>query len=325
MPASNILHVLVPGDNVSPFDLTMAVDAGYDLVLPYTGVGTGDVAALVQDAIFSRPPKRYASTGVLIAGRDVNLATEMMDVARGALVPPFEVALYADPNGAYSTAAALVAMVEQTLEARAGAGLAGRRVAVLGTGPVGLCTAVLTARHGAKPMLCQLTEYDDVNESVRFCEHFGVVVPWVSAQSRSGRISAIENAEVIVTAAKAGVQVLTREIMSHAQNVIVAADLNAVPPTGIEGIQVMDRDVPVENGEAMFFGLGALAIGDIKYKLQKNLFRRMLNPEQPSAVLDFMSAYDLAAEMLELGNRIADRAPGAGNATGEAEAAGGAG
>ncbi len=315
MTDKRILHVVVPGTNVSPFDLTMAIDAGFDLVMPYTGVAAEGIVPLVQDAIFSRPPRRFASTGVLIAGHDVNVATRMLTLARGAMVPPFEVALYADPNGAYSTAAALVALLEQTLESRTGHGLAGRRVAVMGTGPVGLCTAVLTAQLGAKPMLCQLTAYDDVNASVRFCEHYGVVVPWVSAQSTSGRISAVEQAEVLVSAAKAGIRVITRDVLRHAGELVVAADLNAVPPSGIEGVQGLDRDVPVENGEEVFFGLGALAIGDVKYRLQRRLFQRMLDREQPAAVLDFLSAYDVALEMLERAK------PGAADAaaTGEGE------
>ncbi len=304
MTDQRILHVLVPGEQVSPFDLTMALDAGYDTVLPYTGVGADEVVGLVQDSIFCRPPKRYASTGMLIAGRDVNLATQMLEMAQGALVPPFEVALYADPNGAYSTAAALVAMIEQTLEERTSSGFKDRKVAIFGTGPVGLCTAVLTAKLGGRPILCQLTEQDDVNSAVRFCEHYGVVVPWVSALSHGGKVSAVEQAGVVVSAAKAGVQTLSKEVLSHGKELVVAADLNAVPPSGIEGIGAMDNNVPMEIGEDMCFAMGALAIGDMKYKLQKNLFRRMIDGNQPAAVIDFMSAYDEATQMLNRRNSL---------------------
>ncbi|MEO0421891.1 MAG: NAD(P)-dependent methylenetetrahydromethanopterin dehydrogenase [Pseudomonadota bacterium] len=304
MTDQRILHVLVPGEQVSPFDLTMALDAGYDNVLPYTNAGADEVVPLVQDAIFCRPPKRFASTGVLIAGHDVNLATQMLELAQGALVPPFQVALYADPNGAYSTAAALVALVEQTLDERDSKGFKDRKVAIFGTGPVGLCTAVLTAKLGAQPILCQLTENDDVNAAVRFCEHYGVVVPWVSAMSQSGKVSAVEHAGVVVTAAKAGVQILSKEVLSNAKELVVAADLNAVPPSGIEGIGAMDNNVPMDVAEDVFFALGALAIGDMKYKLQKNLFRRMIDPNKPAAVIDFMSAYDEATNMLNRQNTL---------------------
>jgi len=58
-----ILHMLTPGTNVSPFDVNMALDAGFNAVIPYTGVTLEEVTALVQDAIFSRGPKGVKHTG----------------------------------------------------------------------------------------------------------------------------------------------------------------------------------------------------------------------------------------------------------------------
>ena len=113
MAKPKILHMFDPRANVSPFDVNMAVDAGYQVVVPYSGTGVDDVTGLVQDAIFSRPPGRYNETGVFIGGHDVNLAVDMLDRARGAMVGPFEVAVMADPNGAYTTSAALVALIEK--------------------------------------------------------------------------------------------------------------------------------------------------------------------------------------------------------------------
>ena len=61
-----ILHMLSPLRHVSPFDVNMAVDAGYQTVVPYTGVELGEVAGLIQDAIFSRGPKGARATGAFI-------------------------------------------------------------------------------------------------------------------------------------------------------------------------------------------------------------------------------------------------------------------
>ncbi|MGZ8943314.1 MAG: hypothetical protein ACXW00_11140 [Methylobacter sp.] len=36
--AQRILYFLTPGDNVSPFDVTLAADAGFDMVVPLTRV-----------------------------------------------------------------------------------------------------------------------------------------------------------------------------------------------------------------------------------------------------------------------------------------------
>ena len=110
-----ILHMLTPGTNVSPFDVNMALDAGYHAVIPYTGVTLEEVTALVQDAIFSRGPKGVKHTGVFIGGRDIGLAADMLKRTRQSMVPPFEVSVFADPSGAFTTAAAMVAAVERQL------------------------------------------------------------------------------------------------------------------------------------------------------------------------------------------------------------------
>ena len=57
MADKNILHMVTPLKHMSPFDVNMALDAGYDAVVTYTGVTLDEVTGLVQDAIFSRPPK----------------------------------------------------------------------------------------------------------------------------------------------------------------------------------------------------------------------------------------------------------------------------
>ena len=57
MADKNILHMVTPLKHMSPFDVNMAVDAGYDAVIPYTNVTLDEITGLVQDAIFSRPPK----------------------------------------------------------------------------------------------------------------------------------------------------------------------------------------------------------------------------------------------------------------------------
>ena len=111
--AQRILYFLTPGENISPFDVTIAADAGFDMVIPFTKVEPMKVAAMIQDAIFCRPPKRFNDTGIFIGGRDVHLATDMFQNAKNAMVGPFEVGVFADPNGAYTTSASIVALVEQ--------------------------------------------------------------------------------------------------------------------------------------------------------------------------------------------------------------------
>ena len=40
----------------------------------------------------------------------------MMDVAKKSMVPPFEISVFPDPAGSFTTAAAMVACTEKTLK-----------------------------------------------------------------------------------------------------------------------------------------------------------------------------------------------------------------
>ena len=112
----SILHFITPLKNVSPFDVNMAADAGFDVVVPYSDVDLKEVAGLVQDAIFSRAPENGSRTAVLIGGREPILAMDMLDAAKAAMVPPyFEISVMADPSGAFTTAAGMIAVVEKHL------------------------------------------------------------------------------------------------------------------------------------------------------------------------------------------------------------------
>ena len=82
--------------------------------------------------------------------------------------------------------------------------------------------------------------------------------------------------------------------MKPAKDLKVVADVNAVPPSGIEGVGVKDNGSPVEGTKAV--GIGALAIGDVKYKTETGLFKQMIAAEKP-VYLDFRDAYTLAQKL----------------------------
>lgn len=295
--AQRILYFLVPGSNISPFDVTLAADAGFDQVIPLTGIQPESVTSIVQDAIFCRPPGRFNDTGIFIGGRDVHMATDMFQSAKKAMVGDFKVGIFADPNGAYTTSGSVVALTERALVERTGTGLAGRTVSVFGTGPVGLCTAVLAAKQGAKAQLCQLTADDDQKVALRFCERYGASVTWVSAVTHREKIGVVTDSDVVICAAKAGVRILDREVLDAAEHLLVAADTNAVPPSGIEGVGVNDRAVSVQVAKSTFLSIGPLAIGNLKYKTEFGLFRTLQTSKEP-ALLDFPQAYEFATAEL---------------------------
>lgn len=294
-----ILHLFTPAPQASPFDVNMAYDAGYDAVVPYTGVTLADVVTLTQDAIFSRGPKRVRRTGIFIGGRDPDLALDMLDAAKKAMVPPFEVSIIADPSGAFTTAAAVVAAVERQLSEKHDAALADRRVLVLGgTGPVGIAAVALAAQEGA---IVELASHTDLARAQacadRIRTRYGFTVRPIFA-SRSALSGLLAAAEVVIATAKAGVEVLPADVLANARALLVAADVNAVPPSGIAGVGVMDNGAPLRgapSGKAV--GIGALAIGNVKYQVEKALLQSMCTADKP-LYLDFRHAFAKARELV---------------------------
>ncbi|MDH5338142.1 MAG: methylenetetrahydromethanopterin dehydrogenase [Rubrivivax sp.] len=295
-----ILHMFSPTRQTSPFDVNMAADAGYQIIVPYNDVGLDGIAALTQDAIFSRGPKGVARTGIFIGGRDALLAADMLERSKAAMVKPFVVSLMADPSGAYTTAAAMVACVEAALKRGHGGGLAGRRVLVFGgTGPVGRVAGVIAAQAGAEVQLSSRNGIDVAEEAARVTAHrFGTVMHGVSGGDRAAIRASIGAADVVLACAAAGVQVLSAEDLAHARQLKVAADVNAVPPEGIAGVGVMDDAKPLAGTGAV--GIGALAVGNVKYQTQHRLLLKMIQAEKPQ-VLGFPEAFATARDFLAEG------------------------
>jgi methylene-tetrahydromethanopterin dehydrogenase len=292
-----ILHMLSPLRHVSPFDVNMALDAGFGAVVPYTGVELSEITGLVQDAIFSRGPKGVKRTAVFIGGRNAILALDMLDAARKAMVPPFEVSVFADPAGSFTTAAAMVACAEKALKQKFSSGLSERKVVVFGaTGVVGFSSAVIAAREGARVTLVGYDGPARVKELATDAgARFKIDLAHADGSSDPLKVAALKDADVVLAAGKAGVQVLGKAQLQQAPTLKVAADVNAVPPAGIEGLGVHDDGTPLTGTSAV--GIGALAIGNVKYQVEAGLFRKMAEAEKP-LYLDFGHAFQLAREIV---------------------------
>ncbi|MFU0506747.1 NAD(P)-dependent methylenetetrahydromethanopterin dehydrogenase [Pseudaminobacter sp. NGMCC 1.201702] len=296
MARKHILHMLTPLKQMSPFDVNMALDAGFDAVVPYVGVTLGEVTGLVQDAIFSRPPDAGVNTGIFIAGKDVSLALDMFDAAKKAMVPPFEISVFADPAGSFTTAAAMVAKVEKALEKKFSRGLKDARIVVFGaTGVVGFCTAVIAAKEGAKVTLAGHDGAERVGKiAAEIASRFQVDVSPADGSTADKKAVLVQASDVVLSAAKAGIQVLSKAELKDAGNLLVAADVNAVPPAGIEGLAVNADSAALEGMNGV--GIGALAIGNVKYKTEFGLFQKMIGSKKPVA-FDFQDAFSLAREI----------------------------
>src|SRR5207249_3008669 len=100
--------------------------------------------------------------------------------------------------------------------------------------------------------------------------------------------------EAALSAGRAGVRVLSKAQVEAAPNLLVVADVNAVPPSGVEGLEVNANAAPL--GSAGALGIGPLAIGSVKYKTEFGLFQRMMSATKP-VHFDFRDAFALAREL----------------------------
>jgi len=295
MSRSTILHMFTSAPNLSPFDVNMAVDAGWQHCIPYTDLKAAQVADFTQDAIFSRGPKGVKRTGIFVGGRDIHVAIEMLNKAREAMVPPFKVSVFADPSGAFTTAAGMVACVEKHHRLKTGGSLEGKRALVFGgTGPVGMTCAMLAAQAGSDAVIVSHDGLDAAATAAASCNDRYATHLDAADGSSDGKIrELLSGADVVFSAAKAGIQVLNASHLAVADKVHVFCDVNAVPPEGIAGVGVMDDGVVIDATPGGAVGIGALAVGNVKYQTQQALLQKMVESDSP-VYLQYSQALEVA-------------------------------
>ena len=290
-----IMHMITTAKNLSPFDVNMAYDAGWDKCVPYISIETNEVEGLVQDAIFSRPPG-INKTGIFVGGRDPHKAIEMLNICKKSLVPPFTLSGFADPSGAFTTAAGMIAKVENALKNNFDKDFSGQKVVVFGgTGPVGCIAGVLAASAGAEVVIMGRKK-EKCEELAQFCkENYLDSSAVISGAANEEFDSHINQVDVVLASGAAGIQLVSEEQLKVATNLKVAADVNAVPPSGVAGLDAMQDCKELTASSSGALGIGALAIGQVKYQAQSKLLKKMATSEQP-VFLDFNDALELARE-----------------------------
>ncbi len=295
-----ILHMLTTEKNLSPFDVNMAADAGWQHIIPYTSIVEDEVCALIQDAIFSRGPSGVKRTGVFIGGRDLFVALKMLNIARKSMVPPFEISCFADPSGAFTTAAGMIAMAERHLAQSDKSGFGGKKVVVLGgTGPVGAVAGILASKAGADVFLIS-RNMEKAAAMVSRCQELMGPLKMHPGDEMTKQTE-LPTTHIVLAAAAAGVQVMNEAALAAAAQLQVAADVNAVPPLGIAGVEVRHDSEPIVTSTSNAVGIGALAVGNVKYQTQHRLFKKMHISDKP-VYLHFEHACDVARECVREGS-----------------------
>lgn len=272
----------------SVFDQVVAYDAGADDVLSYGGVTEGDVRDLIHGCIFTRGPKDLHNTAVWIGGSNMSAGEQLLAMAQDSMFDPLRVSVMLDSNGSNTTAVAAVVRIEQSL-----GNLSGRKVVILaGTGPVGQRAAGLLARDGARVTITSRKPEQGEKARQFINARFNVQVEALTLAEPSKLPEVLDGAEVLLNSGPAGVQMVPQPAWTAVKTLKIAVDLNAVPPLGIEGVEVNDAGAK-RDGVVVY---GAFGVGNFKTKLHKACVSRLFT--RNDLVLDAEAIADVAREMV---------------------------
>jgi hypothetical protein len=267
----------------SVFDRVVAYDGGADEIMSCSGVTEETVRDLVHGTIFTRGPKDLHNTAIFIGGTDMAAGERLLKVVRETFFGPMRVSVMLDSNGSNTTAVAAVVKLQQAGDVRDR-----RAVVTAATGPVGMRAAGLLAQAGAKVTVTSRRPQGVAQLAEDIKQRFNSDVTAVTMADASQAAGVLEGCELLLSAGGFGVRLVPREAWAGRAGLRAAADVNAVPPLGVEGIDAMDDGVDRDGVKAF----GALGIGGLKMKLHKACIARLF--ERNDLVLDAESILDVA-------------------------------
>jgi len=272
----------------SVFDQVVAYDAGADDIMSYGGVTETDVRDLIHGCIFTRGPKDLHKTAVWIGGSNMSAGEQLLAMAQDAMFAPLTVSMMLDSNGSNTTAVAAVVKIEETLGS-----LQGKKVLILaGTGPVGQRAAGLLAKDGAKVTITSRKPEQGEKARQFISARFNVQVEATTMNDPAALPQLCQDVEVLLNSGPAGVQMVPKSAWTAAKSLKIAVDLNAVPPLGIEGVEV--DDAGVTRDKVVVYG--AFGVGNFKTKLHKACVARLFT--RNDLVLDAETIADVARELV---------------------------
>ena len=284
-----VLLQLDTDQHPSPFDAIVAQDAGVDVLLSHGSVAPEAVRGLVQGAFFTRAPGD-SSMAVWVGGSDVADGEKLLDEVQASYFGPFRLSTMLDSDGCNTTAATAIALLAKDRD------LGGRRAVILGLGPVGLRSAALLIQEGCEVLAVTIPADVLGTDSYRrprgfaVAERLGIYAREVA--DRAEMEAALEEANIVVAAGPAGVQLLGKEVWSANPTIELLVDYNAADPLGVEGIET--GDVLVEREEKLV--IGALGVGGWKMKTHKACVRQLF--ERNDLVLNADGVYAVAQEIV---------------------------
>jgi predicted dinucleotide-binding enzyme len=270
----------------SVFDRVVAIDAGVQHLFSYGGVTPENAVTLVHGCIFTRGTKDLHRTAIFVGGSDPEAAEAVLAAVRKTMIPQYgmSVSVMLDPNGANTTAAAAVRAASKHLD------LGTAKSLVLGgTGPVGLRVARLLAGQGGHVRIGSRTAEKAQKAVTAIRDQVpGAKVEAVGVGSSADAPKALDGRDLVVAAGAPGTVMLPKRHREMGKALKVLIDLNGVPPTGIEGVELMDKGVE-RDGLVCY---GALGVGGTKMKAHKATIAKLF--EARDQVFDAEEIYEIA-------------------------------
>ena len=270
----------------SAFDQVVAYDSNVDNIISYGGVTQEDVTAHVHGMIFTRGGKNLKNSAIFIGGSDVPASELVGKAVKETFFGPVRVSVMLDPNGSNTTATAVARKVISNIDIK------DKKVLIIGAGPVGQRSALYFLKEGAAEVIItsrRLSRAQAITEQMK--EDYGVNVTPGESRNDDDLTQLLAGAHVAVACGPAGICMLPKSAWQGNKTLKVIADVNAVPPMGVEGLDIMDNGTEKEG--VQFYG--AIAIGNYKMKVHHAAISALY--ESNDQFLDETTIYDIARKI----------------------------
>jgi hypothetical protein len=98
----------------------------------------------------------------------------------------------------------------------------------------------------------------------------GVQVQGIFAPTPASKIDVLKKADVVMCAGIKGIRLIDKEMLNEVKHIKILLDINAIPPFGVEGIELKDDMREMMPG---IFTIGALTVGNLKHKVEKEILK----------------------------------------------------
>ena len=282
-----LLYQFDTDTTASVFDSVVAYDGGADHVTGIGNVNPKNVLAMVDGCIYTRAPKDKQFTAIFVGGSSLTEGQAVFDAIKKRFFSNFRVSVMFDSNGSNTTAAAAVANIVNTCD------VSGKKAVILGgTGPVGQRAAALLSLEKADVFITSRNIEKAEQISAEINERFDTNVKALPGGTNDERVTSILGASIVMATGASGVVLLNKKDWIESQSIEVVCDANAMPPLGIEGVELNDKAKEIAGKKAF----GAIGFGGLKISVHRECVSRLFRSND--GIFDAEEIYRIVKEKL---------------------------